>query len=252
MLPAERKQFILDRLHQTGKLVAAELSAALGISEDTVRRDLRELSEAGLLQRVHGGALPASPAATATYTDRQQQSPAAKAAIARAALPLLHNGQVVLLDGGTTTLQVAQQLPSSLQITVITNSPPIAIALASHPRAEVLLIGGKLLKPSLVSSGAAAVEAIQMIRADLCFLGICSLHPELGISTPDSEEALVKRAMIASSAEVVALVSAEKMGTAAPYIVAPIQQLTHLVTEARLPQTALEPYRRMGITILLG
>ncbi|MEW5873367.1 MAG: DeoR/GlpR family DNA-binding transcription regulator [Chloroflexota bacterium] len=251
MLPAQRKQYLLDRLHRDGKLVASELSAELEISEDTVRRDLRELAEAGLLLRVHGGALPASPA-VASYTDRQQQSPAAKAAIARAAITLLQDGQVVLFDGGTTTLQVAQQLPPALHITVITNSPPVAIALAAHPLAEIILVGGKMLKPSLVASGAATVEAIQQVRADLCFMGICSLHPEVGISIPDSEEAHVKRAMINSSAEVAALVSAEKLGTASPYIVAPIEALTHLVTEAAIPSSVLEPYRRRGITILQG
>lgn len=251
MLPAERKQYILDRLRRNGKLVAIELSAELEISEDTIRRDLRELAEAGLLQRVHGGALPASPA-IASYTERQQQSMHAKSVIARAAISLLEDGQVVLFDGGTTTLQVAQQLPSSLMITVVTNSPPVAVALSSHPRAEVLLIGGKLLKPSLVTCGAATVAAIEQVRADLCLLGICSLHPDLGISTPDSEEAHVKRAMVNSSAEVVALVSHEKLGTAAPYIVGPLDALTHLVTEKGLPAEMLDAYRRKGITILEG
>jgi len=250
MLAAERKQFILDRLHQDGKIIAIELSQELGISEDTIRRDLRELAEAGLLLRVHGGALPASPAATASYTARQQQSPAAKAAIAQAAMSLLEAGQVVIFDGGTTTLQVAQQLPANLRLTVITNSPPVALALSTHPLAEVLIIGGRLLKPSVVASGAATVEAIRQVRADLCLMGSCSLHPEVGISTPDSEEAHVKRAMIASSAEVAALVSVEKLGTAAPYVVAPIDSLTHLVTQLDAPEALLEPYRRQGITVI--
>ncbi len=249
MLTAERRQYILDRLRQDGKVVAVELSAELELSEDTIRRDLRELATAGLLQRVHGGALPSSPA-TAPFTARQQQSAQAKSAIARAAVGLVQDGQVIILDGGTTALLVAQSLPNELRATIVTNSPPVAAALAEHPGIEVIVIGGKLYKSSLVAVGAAAIESIERIRADLCMLGVCSVHPEAGVSVPDSEEAYVKRAMIESSAEVAALVSTEKLGTAASFVVAPITALTHLVTEAGLPETMLAPYRQRGLTIV--
>ena len=251
MLSAERRQHILETLRRDGKVLATELSVALHVSEDTIRRDLRELAESGLLQRVHGGALPSSPAA-ASYAARQQQAPSAKAAIARAAARLLRDGQVILLDGGTTTLQVAQHLPIDLRATVITNSPPIAVALAEHPEIEIILIGGRLYKRSLVTIGAATVEALRMVRADICMLGVCSLHPEAGISVPDLEEAHVKRAMIAGAAEVVALASAEKLGTAAPYIVGPLSELTHLVTERSVAENALAAYRALGVTVVQG
>lgn len=251
VLTAERRQFILDQLRRDGKVLASELSSALAVSEDTIRRDLRELAEAGLLQRVHGGALPRSPA-LASYAVRQGQAPQAKAAIAQAALQLLRNGQVLLLDGGTTTLQMAQHLPYDLQATVVTNSPPIAEALAEHPRAEVVLIGGRLFKQSRVVVGAAAVEAIRSMRADLCFLGVCSLHPEVGISVTDLEEAHTKRAMIAVSAEVVALADSEKLGTVAPYVVGPICELTQIITDQCVPETTLAPYRNQGVAILQG
>ena len=249
MLTAERRQQILETLRRDGKVLASELSAALNVSEDTIRRDLRELAEAGLLQRVHGGALPRSPA-SASFAVRQGQAPGAKQAIARAAARLVRDGQVVILDGGTTTLQVAQRLPIGLRATVITNSPPIAIALAEHPQVEVIIIGGRLYKQSLVAIGAATVEALRMIHADVCMLGVCSLHPQDGISVPELEEAHVKRAMIAGAAEVVALASAEKLGTAAPYVVGPLDDLTHIVTERALSEEALAPYRKLGITLL--
>ena len=251
MLTAERRQRIMETLRRDGKVLASELSTTLGVSEDTIRRDLRELAEAGLLQRVHGGALPRSPA-DASYLARQSQAPSAKAAIARAAVQLICDGQVIILDGGTTTLQVAQQLPMSLHATIITNSPPIAVALAEHPQVEVILIGGRLYKRALVAIGAATVEALHMIHADLCMLGVCSLHPEVGISVTELEEAHVKRAMIAGAAEVVALASAEKLGTATAYIVGPLGELTHLVTERAVPEATLAPYRALGITIIQG
>lgn len=249
MLTAERRRSIMQTLQREGKVHATELSKALQVSEDTIRRDLRELAAAGVLQRVHGGALPRSQI-TAGFTERQQQAPGAKAAIAQAAIRLIRQDQVIILDGGTTLLQVAQHLPLDLRATVITHSPPIALALAEYPLVEAIVIGGKLYKHELVAVGAAAIEAFHRFRADLCFLGVRSVHPEVGISSSNLEEAFVKRAMIASSAEVVALTSAEKIGTAAPYIVGPVSDLTHLVTERSVPEEALAPYRALGITIV--
>jgi DeoR/GlpR family transcriptional regulator of sugar metabolism len=248
MLREERHRHILSTLKHDGKIVATDLSLAIGVSEDTVRRDLRDLGEAGLLQRVHGGALPRSPA-TASHIARQRQAPEAKQAIAHAAARLLRPGQVILLDGGTTTLRVAHEIPADFQATVITNSPAIAVALAEHPHIEVVVIGGKMLKDDLVMIGAMAVEALHMIRTDICLLGICSIHPEVGLSVLDLEEAHVKRAMITGASEVVALADSSKLGTAAPYVVGPIHMLTHLITEHGVGDEVLGPYRAAGITV---
>ncbi len=249
MLTAERRQLILDILRREKKVLSSQLSATLKVSEDTIRRDLRELAESGLLQRVHGGALLASPA-IASYTDRQKQAPKEKEAIARAAAKLVCPGQVIILDGGTTTLQVARHLPPDLQATVVTNSPTIAVALAEHPQIEVIMLGGKLYKKALVNVGAATVEALGMIHADLCMLGVCSLHPEVGISVPNLDEAHVKRAMIAAAAEVVGLATAQKLDTAAPYVVESIHALTYLVTAPTVSEEMLAAYKALGLTII--
>ncbi len=230
-------------------MLASELATRLNVSEDTVRRDLHELADAHLIQRVHGGALLRSPALV-SYTDRQQQAVQAKTEIARAAVKLVHNGQVIIFDGGTTTLQVAQFLPLDLQATIITNSAPIAMALANHSQIEIILIGGKFYKNSLVTVGVETVETLRSFRADLCMLGVCSLHPDLGLSVPSLDEAYVKRAMIASSADVVALAAADKLNTAAPYIVGPLRDLTHLITEAIVPPENLTPYQDLGIMVI--
>lgn len=248
MLTAERKQFILRALQRDGKVVAKELSEELGTSEDTIRRDLRDLASEGLLQRVHGGALPTSPA-NASFAARREQATSAKRAIARKAAELVRPGQVVLLDGGTTNVQVAELLPHDLEATIVTNSPPLASALADHSRVEVILLGGRLDKHSQVTLGEATLDALKMVRADLFLLGICSVHPEIGISTPNLEEAYLKRAMMANAAEVVALVSAEKLNTAAPYIAGPLTELSEIITERAVPDEALAPYRALGITV---
>jgi DeoR/GlpR family transcriptional regulator of sugar metabolism len=251
MLTAERRQFIMEILRREKKVLSSELSLTLKVSEDTIRRDLRELAEAGLLQRVHGGALLASPV-TASYADRQKQAPKEKEAIAKAAAKLVCPGQVVILDGGTTTLQVTRHLPLDLQATVVTNSPPIAIALAEHPQIEVVMLGGQLYKKALVNVGSVTIETLRMIRADLCMLGVCSLHPEVGISVSNLDEAHVKRAMISRSAEVVGLVTAAKLDTAAPYIVESIHALTYLVTSPIVSNEMLASYKDLGLSLVSG
>ena len=234
MFNTERRQLILERLHRDGRIVATELSAELGVCEDTIRRDLRNLAAEGCIQRVHGGALLSSPA-SANYAARQKQASSAKRQIAQIAAGLVQNGQVIILDGGTTNALVARCFPTDLHATVITNSLPAALALKNH--AEVAI-------------GAAAIESLRKIRADLCMLGVCSLHPEIGLTTPNLEESYIKQAMIESAADVVALVSPEKLGTAATYVVAPLKELTYVVTAREVPKTVLTPYEQQGIIVL--
>lgn len=249
MLKEQRQQLILNILKNEGKLIATDLSIRLNVSEDTIRRDLRELDTEGLLHRVHGGALPNSPKVFG-FDERQVQTPEAKEAIALSALQLIHDGQVIIMDGSTTILRIAQLIPEHIKATIITNSPSIAMALSSHPLIEVIMIGGQLFKDSLVNIGAASVEALNNIRADLCFIGVYSIHDEIGISIPNFEETYVKKSMIENSSEVVALVTAEKIGTSSAYIVAPANSLTYLITEDKVSEERLEPYRALGISIL--
>ena len=251
MLTEERRQLILDRLGRDGRVVVADLSSSLHMSLDTIRRDLQELADAGLVRRVHGVALPPA-VGSRPYAVRREQAPAAKAAIATATVDLLRDGQVILLDAGTTTLEVARHLPASLQATVITNSPPIAVALAEHPSVDVTMLGGMLDKNAHALVGAATVEALRSVRADVLILGVCSVHPEIGITVLDLEESYVKRAMIANAAEVVAVSSAEKLGSAGPYVVGSVDELTHLVTESSSALPDLEPYRALGVHVVLA
>jgi DeoR/GlpR family transcriptional regulator of sugar metabolism len=247
MLTAERRQAILARVERDGRVVAAELVASLGVSEDTVRRDLRDLAERGLLHRVHGGALASAPP-SGSFAQRLEVAQQEKAALAETALPLIVGARVIVLDGGTTTLELARSLPPRYHGTVVTNSPPVASALAGHPNAEVMLVGGRLRKDAQVAVGAAAVEAFQTVRADICVLGICSLHPDVGVTTLDDEEASVKRAMLASAGEVIALATADKLRSAGPWVVAQLADIDHLVTDGGTELT--RPYSSAGIDVV--
>jgi DeoR/GlpR family transcriptional regulator of sugar metabolism len=249
MLTTHRKQAILAALQRDGQVIAKTLSEAFGISEDTVRRDLRELAAEGLLQRVHGGALPGSPA-TGDLAQRQRIGTDAKSAIARKAAQLVLPGQVVILDGGTTTVQLARQLPATLRATVITHSPSVAVELVDHAGIEVILIGGRLFKHSMVAVGAAAIEAIGHIRADVYFMGVTGVHPTAGLSTGDLEEAYVKRALASRAAEVVVLASAEKINAASAYVIADASSANILVVERETPEAMTAPFVALGVTVL--
>ncbi|HWD75141.1 MAG TPA: DeoR/GlpR family DNA-binding transcription regulator [Solirubrobacteraceae bacterium] len=248
MLTDERRHRILEHLQVQGRVLASDLVAEFGVSPDTVRRDLRDLDEAGMLRRVHGGALPRR-GDTDPLPLRARRAPEAKASIARRAAQIVRDGEVVMLDGGTTTLEVARALPERLTATVVTNSLPIALALADHRSVEVVVVGGSLRARAGVTVGAAAVAALAAVRADVLFLGVCGLHPEIGVSVEDAEEREGKRAMIAGAAAVVGLADHDKLGTALPFVVAPLTELTTLVTDAT-DDEVLAPYRALGVEVL--
>ncbi|MBV8113398.1 MAG: DeoR/GlpR transcriptional regulator [Silvibacterium sp.] len=248
MLTIHRKQHILEVLRRTGQVVAKELSQELGLSEDTIRRDLRELAAEGLLQRVHGGALPASPA-MGDFASRLNVATDEKKMIGRAAARMVQPGQVVILDGGTTAVQIARHFPVELKATVVTHSPTIAVELAGHGNIDVILIGGKLFKHSVVSVGAPAIESISRIRADAYFMGVTGIHPEAGLTTGDFEEAHVKRALSASAAETIVLASPEKLNAVSPYVVVPLSEVTGMIVAEGTNQKLISPYAGLGITI---
>ncbi|RKP53419.1 DeoR/GlpR family DNA-binding transcription regulator [Pararobbsia silviterrae] len=248
MLTQHRKAAILDALRQDGQVLAKALSERFEVSEDTIRRDLRELAAEGLLQRVHGGALPAS-TAVAPFAQRQTQEPEAKLAIAKAAAAMIEDGQVVIVDGGTTSARLVQCLPPTLSATIVTHSPSVAVALVEHPRVDVIVIGGRLFKHSIVTVGAAAVEAISHIRADLYFMGVTGVHPTQGLSTGDLEEAYIKRALAARAAETVVLASAAKLNAASPFSIGDITLAQTIIVEQETDRALTDPIERRGVTV---
>jgi DeoR/GlpR family transcriptional regulator of sugar metabolism len=249
MLVAQRRDFLLHRLDRDGRLVAKDLAAELGIAEDSIRRDLRELATAGLCQRVYGGALPASPA-VADYATRASVASESKQRVASTAIGLIHDGSTVLLDGGTTALAIANALPRDLRATVVTHSPTVASALLDHPTVEVYLLGGRLFKHSAVTCGAAAAEAAQTVHADVFLLGVTGVHDEAGLTTGDPDEAAMKRALAARAAETYVLASSEKIGAASPFSVLPLAAISAIITDAPAGHPVLRRIRRQGTHVI--
>jgi DeoR/GlpR family transcriptional regulator of sugar metabolism len=249
MLAAERRDLLLERLRAGGKLVAKDAAADLGVSEDMIRRDLRELAAAGLLQRVYGGALPVSPAA-ADYATRRDIAIPGKRSVAAAAARLIQPGMTAILDGGTTALAVAHALAPDLRATVVTHSPTVAVALVDKPAIDVFLLGGRLFRHSVVTCGATAAEAAQGVTADLFLLGVTGVHPEAGLTTGDGDEAAMKRALARRAADTCVLASAEKIGTASPFTVLPLSDVTAVITDARSTDPTLEQLQASGVSVI--
>ncbi|WP_226584079.1 DeoR/GlpR family DNA-binding transcription regulator [Halobacillus litoralis] len=248
MLKQERQQRIVDILNEEHKVIASDLSKRLSVSEDTIRRDLKELDNQGIIKRVHSGALRAGPPVE-DFSTRQGMDNENKSNLATKALNLIKDGMVVLIDGGTTNLQLVHQLPLSLKCTVITNSPPIAMALTNHEDVEVIMIGGTLFKQSMVNLGIDTFEALDKMRADLYIMGTYKIDPQLGVSVPSLSEALVKRKMTSISTEILAMVTDDKLDTISNHIVCPTDQLTYLITE-RVNADIKSLYERQGITVI--
>jgi len=249
MLTTQRKQLILDKLAADGQVLSRDLSLEFAVSEDTIRRDLRELAAEGRLQRVHGGALPAS-TAIATFAERKNLRTDAKKRLAQKGVSLISPGQVVIIDGGTTTGELVRCLPADLAITVVTHSPGIALALVEHPLIEVILIGGRLFKHSIVTVGAATVEGIDRIQADLFFMGATGIHPDAGLTTGDYEEACIKRAFSGRAAETVVLASPEKINSASPFRIGPLSLINTLVVEADTDGAWVKAVAAKGVTVV--
>jgi DeoR/GlpR family transcriptional regulator of sugar metabolism len=247
VLSLQRKNEILERVRRDGSIIAAQVAVEWNVSEDTIRRDLRELAADGHVQRVHGGAVPTSPAA-ANYATQIQVATGPKAAVARHAAAMIKPGQTVFLDGGTTAAAICRALSVQLEITVVTHSPTVAIELVERPSVTVVLIGGTLYRHSLVTVGAIAAEYVNALSVDVFFMGVSGVHPVHGLTTGDAEEAAIKRAICRRAADTFVLASSEKIGSAMPHRVVGFNEVTAAITD-HVNTRSLNTLRRAGLPI---
>lgn len=230
MLKEERHQKIIELLNVDKKVISSDLSHYFSVSEDTIRRDLKELDQKGLIRRVHSGALRVGPPVT-NFTHRQNVSNEIKLLLGKKALPFLKEDSVIIIDGGTTNLQLVKLLPLDFRATIITNSPPIAMELAQHLHIEVIMLGGILYKESMVNLGIDTVSSLLLMRADMYVMGIHNIDALIGVSIQTLPEAQVKRTMAKVSTEIMGLVTADKLGTVSNNIIIPSEELSYLITD---------------------
>lgn len=249
MLKRERQAYILHQVNLHNKVLSTDLSQHINVSDDTIRRDLQELAEAGKLIKVHGGALSPS-FHHGHHSSREVYSYTQKRIIAQKAASLVEDGMFVLTGGGTTIIELARALPPNLHATFISGSIPAIYEYMNHPNIDVIAIGDKISKNSKITVGLEAISRIRQLRADLCFLGINALDLKNGVSDNDWEVVQIKKAMIESAQKLVCLTIAEKINSQQPIRVCDSKQIDILITELSPDDPLLEPYIKAGIRVL--
>ena len=255
MYPEERQQAIAALVISRGRASVAELAAAYEVTTETVRRDLATLDRAGILRRVHGGAVPArtlrvvEPAVVERDTTRADY----KHAIADAAVDYLPvNGGSVLLDADTTTGRIAAVLPIDRDLVVVTNSVPVASRLATMPTVSLHLLGGRVRGLTQAAVGEPALRMLETLRVDVAFIGTNGISVNHGLSTPNSEEAAVKRAMVRSASYVVVVADSTKVGSESLISFAPIDRVDVLITDSQLSEADHEELTAAGLEVVIA
>lgn len=249
MLKIDRQAFILHQVNLHNKVLCADLSRQIKVSDDTIRRDIQQLSASGKIVRVYGGALSRSFHSTYTSSD-DVYAYHQKKAIADKAVSLIKDGMCVLTTGGTTIIELARALSPDLHATFISGSLPALAEYIVHPNIEVIAIGDKISKDSKLTVGVDAITRIKELKADLCFLGVSAINLENGISDNDWEVVQIKKAMVESSKNVVCLTISEKLNSQQPFQVCESKKINTLITELSPDADVLVPYVKAGIQVL--
>lgn len=256
MFKKERQAYILQQINEHQKVIAADISQKMNVSEDTIRRDLQELASKGKLIKVHGGALSlayskeemALPAFERIPPEQERSLPEKN--IAQKAAHLIRPGMFIMTSGGPVTAQLARLLPEDLKATFISGSIQAIVEFTRHPSIEVIIIGDKVSKNGKLTVGSEAIAKIKQIKADLCLVDIQAIDTKDGISEVDWEIAQIKKAMIESSQKVIGLCKSDKINTVRPVQLCPVQHLHSLITDLDAGHELLSPYRAAGIEII--
>lgn len=255
MYAEERQHAIAELISNHGRVSVNDLSATYGVTTETVRRDLATLDRLGVVRRVHGGAVPASALATLEpgIPERDVTRAEQKDAIAAAALAYLPPmGGSVVFDAGTTTGRLASLLPSDRELTVVTNSIPIAARVAPMPGVNLRVLGGRVRGTTQAAVGEEALRAIEWLRVDVAFIGTNAISVEHGLSTPDSDEAAVKRAMVTAANHVVVLADSTKIGREHLVSFARTDSIDVIVTDADIDDTDRQSFTDKGIEVVIA
>lgn len=252
MLNEERRRAILDILNREGRVLVADMARQFRTSQVTIRKDLEILHAQGRAHRTHGGALPAQASAIEDPTLREKEKlhRKEKLQIATAAARMVKEGQVVILDSGTTTTAIARALRGHKNLTIITNAVNIAAELAGSTF-EVILTGGTLRRNSFSLVGPIAEETLRRLNADILFLGVDGFDVHYGLSTPNLLEAKVNRAMMEVARVVVAVCDSSKFGRRSLSSIAPPTAVHHLITDRGVPKSDLAALKKFGIQVTL-
>ncbi len=247
MLREERLKYIIDLLNREQRVSSTALVEEFNVSEGTIRRDLNELEAQGLLKKVHGGAVP-RPEAPRPYEGRMEFASQRKAALAQKAISMLKDGQLLIIDGGTTHFHLAQLIPLHLHLTVFTNSIPVTHALMHHPHLHLHLLGGPVFKASQVTISTDMITILDSLRADICFIGIRSIHHQLGAFTLEYQEARIKHRMVQASQQTVVMATKDKIDTVDHFKICDLEEIDVMIVED-VEDELIQKYRDKDLKI---
>jgi DeoR/GlpR family transcriptional regulator of sugar metabolism len=250
MLKEERQSLILDKLNTNKKISFVELGKIMNVSYDSIRRDIIELEDKGFLKKVHGGAVANS---YLSLLGNKQNGNSLNNEdlniIYKKAQRLFENRQIIIMDGGTTNFFLAEQMPKTLEATIITNSPPLAMALNDHPKVEVILIGGSYFKRYQITLGNAVVRELGHFNADLYLMGVNGVSSQKGMTIRNYEESIVKQKMMEVSKKTVCCVIEEKLEVQESYKVCEYKEIDLMITNLKTSDIKLKQYQNLGVEI---
>jgi DeoR/GlpR family transcriptional regulator of sugar metabolism len=247
---SDRKEQIRSIVHQRGLVRNSELSNLMGVSTVTIRQDLEQLESRGLLRRTYGGAAAiAGGTADSAFSIRSAEHSEAKRRIGAAAAAMISAGQTIVLDAGTTTIEIARQLPADLNLTVVTCAWNIAVEASSRAGVQVILCGGLFNPKTLSVVGSQVEHVLQEIDADRLFLATYAVNIAKGLCERNLAGAQTKRALIRCARQVVLVCDSSKFGAVAPMVTAPISAVDHVVTDRDIPRPFSQHFRKRQIAV---
>lgn len=253
MLREERKRKISQFIKENKKATVAELSKLFGVSESTIRRDLEELDEQGVIQRAHGGAVVVERAAPEPpIIQRMAENEEEKRRIGRAAAELVRDGETIFLGSGTTTMEVARNLVDRNNLTVITNALNIANLFAGKSNITVIVVGGLLRHSELSMIGHITEQVLKELHADKVIMGMRAISAQDGLTNDYLPETMTDRAIINLAPEVIVVADHSKFGKVSTALVAPISSIHKIVTDSGAPAEQVEALRQAGVEVIIA
>jgi DeoR/GlpR family transcriptional regulator of sugar metabolism len=250
MLKEERQRLILEKLNADKKINFVELGKFLDVSYDSIRRDIIELEDKGFLKKVHGGAVANSYLSVLGTKQNGANSSEELSILSKKAQKLFENRQTIIMDGGTTNFFMAEQLPKTLELTIVTNSLPLAMALNEHPKIDVILLGGTYFKRYQISLGNEVSRQLEHINADYYFMGVNGVHPQKGLNIRNYEESLIKQKMMQAAKKTVCCVIEEKLNVQEAHKVCNFSQIDLMITNLKPTDIALKDFQKLGVEII--
>ncbi len=247
----DRRDEILDVLSRNGKVYVSDLSKKFSVSKVTLRNDLKRLEQDGFLRRIHGGALKTHQVAVdLALAEKEKKHAEEKRMISRVAAEMIEDGDTIILDSGTTTMEIARSIKNRTGITVITNALNIAMELANQQGIEVIIAGGNLREKSFALVGPHAEHLLSEYYADKFFLGVDGFSSRYGVTTPNIMEARLNRIMVEHAREVIVVTDSSKFGKRSLSLIVTIDKIDRVITDKDIPEDELAALQKAGKEVI--